>query len=602
MSEITSHVPATPPTEASTPSPAVAPTAASGSVERRLRLWPAVVILALQWLLMTVPPLIDRESILAMMLAKLGAPLLGLLGLTLWWLFASRLRWRDRWLGIVACFGLGAIAYAFNHPTFDLFPIIMFALPVLITAGVLWLVLAQWLSWPVRRAGLVVVFILVWGHFTLVRFDGVNGSFAPELSYRWVPSAQERFEADRAGTVAVDNTMPLVLGPGDWPGFRGANRDGRRSGVRITTAWDQHPPKLLWKQRVGAGWSSFAVVGNRLFTQMQWDKDHEAVVCCAVDSGKQIWVHQSAGRFSEKLGGDGPRATPTFHEGKIYALGATGILNCLDAATGRPLWSHDVLADSGAKLPMWGFSSSPLVVQGVVTIFTGAEGGKSVLGYDAVTGKLAWFAGEGQLSYCSMQPARLAGVEQVLVLTENGLTAFEPARGAVLWNFSFPGQMPVRVCQPAVLTDSDVLVGAGSLPGTKRVRVGHGTSGWTTEEVWTTRAIKPYFNDLVVHGDHLYGFDNDQLTCVSLDGGKGKWRVPGYGNGQVLLLADQGHLLVLTEEGAVALVEATPTAHKELGRFQAIEGKTWNHPVVANGNLFVRNSEWAACFEVKDDK
>jgi outer membrane protein assembly factor BamB len=294
------------------------------------------------------------------------------------------------------------------------------------------------------------------------------------------------------------------------------------------------------------------------------------------------------------VAGPGPRATPTFHEGRIYALGANGRLNCLDAATGRRLWSRDVAEDSGAKVPQWGFSASPLVAAGVVTVFAGGPDGKAVLGYDASSGKLAWSAGEGSFSYCSPHLARLHGTEQVLITTDAGLTSFEPARGKVLWqhDWQLPNGM-TRVIQPAVLGDTDVLIGTGFDHGTRRVRLGKGGG---TEEVWTSRAIRPYYNDLVVHGEHLYGFDGNFLTCVGLDDGAGKWRARGYGNGQVLLLSDQDLLLVLSEKGAVALVEASPQRHRVLGRFQAIEGKTWNHPVVAHGKLFVRNGEEAACY------
>src|SRR5262249_15031365 len=252
----------------------------------------------------------------------------------------------------------------------------------------------------------------------------------------------------------------------------------------------------------------------------------------------ELWVHRDAARFSEAVAGPGPRATPTFHEGKLYAQGAAGRLNCLDAATGRVLWSRDVIADSGAKLPQWGFAASPPVVLGVVTGFAGAPGGKSVLGYNAASGELAWSAGEGQFSYCSTQLARLGGVEQLLLTTETGLTAFDPAGGKVLWTHDWPLEGMARIVQPAVLGDSDVLIGTGMGVGTRRVSVGREGDGWATREVWTSRAIKPYYNDLVVHRGHLYGFDNNFFTCVSLEDGKGKWKERGYGNGQVLLLAD----------------------------------------------------------------
>jgi outer membrane protein assembly factor BamB len=304
-------------------------------------------------------------------------------------------------------------------------------------------------------------------------------------------------------------------------------------------------------------------------------------------------------RFTEIVSGPGPRATPTFHEGKLYALGATGRLNCLDPLTGNVVWSQDIMADSGAKAPTWGFSASPLVAHGIVTVFAGGPQ-KSVLGYDAASGKLAWSAGDDKLSYCSLHPTQLAGVEQVVIATGAGLTAYDPARGQILWQHGWSaGEDMARVIQPTVLSDSDLLIGTGMGMGTRRLHLERKDNTWKAEEVWTSKAINPYFNDVVVHQGHLYGFDGSFLTCVNLDQGKRTWKARGYGNGQILLLADQDLLLVLSEQGEAALVEANPQAHKELARFQAIEGKTWNHPVLARGKLFVRNGEEAACYELK---
>jgi outer membrane protein assembly factor BamB len=575
----------------------------AGATAKRLRIWPGIVVLVVQWLLMTVPHWLAPGTMVGGMIARFGGPLFGMLGVIIWWLFLSRLRWRDRFLGLGACAILAACAYPFYHATFDGMVVVMFVFPALTTAWVLWFVFTPYLSWPVRRAGLICIMALVWAHFALVRFDGVTGGFTPALAYRWMPTAEDSFLAEH-GTQIQDTDQsqaapaaPLALGPGDWPGFRGPNRDSRLVGVQIATSWAKHPPKEIWKHRIGPGWSSFAVVGTRLFTQEQWAQD-EAVVCYDANTGKILWSHTDPARFSEKLGGDGPRATPSFHDGKIFALGATGRLNCLDAMTGRPHWSRDIVADSSAPVPMWGFSASPLVAQGVVTVFAGGPDGKSVLGYHVSSGNLAWSANAGKVSYCSLQPARLGGLEQLLVTNEDGLTAFDPVSGKVLWLHSVPGGGMVRVVQPAILSNTDVLLGAGMDPGTVRVKVGQAGNAWTTQEVWASRAIKPYFNDFVVHGEHLYGFDGEFFTCVSLDRGKKQWRERGFESGQVLLLADQGLLIIQAEDGKVALVEAKPEAFKELGRFDAITGKTWNHPVVAHGKLFVRNAEWAACYDL----
>ncbi len=275
------------------------------------------------------------------------------------------------------------------------------------------------------------------------------------------------------------------------------------------------------------------------------------------------------------------------------------MLNCLDAVSGKQLWQRDVAKDSGAETPAWGFSSSPLVWHGVVSVFTGGPNGKSVLGYKADDGELAWSGGEGKLGYCSPQPARLGGIDQVLVPTDAGLTAFEPQSGKILWKHDWPSQDVPRIVQPTLIGETDVLIGTGMGVGTRRLSVEHGSDSWPIKEQWTSTQFKPYYNDQVVSGEYLYGYDGALFLCLSLEDGSIRWKKRGYGNGQVLLLADQNLLLIQAEDGDVALVEASPKAHKEIARFKAIEGKTWNHPVIAHGKLLVRNGEEIACFALQ---
>ncbi len=606
MHDATSPVPpASPPSAAPDAVVAARLGRPSAPPQRRLRLWPGVAAVVLYWSVLNVPRWIDAEMMtqfMAAMFGSMAAPAL----FAIWWLFFSRIAWSERLFGLLACAAVGGLTFLLAHPSvrgLSFMGPLFYELPWVTSGWVLWLFVARSLSRQVRLAGLVVVLVLAWGYFATVRFDGTTGSFDPQFSFRWKPTAEDRFLAERSSAqpaVAVAATKSLELTPGDWPGFRGPARDGRRTGVRIATDWTQNPPKPLWRHRVGPGWSSFAVVGARLYTQEQRGEG-EAVVCYDADTGAEVWVHQDATRFEEAIGGPGPRATPTFHEGRVYTLGANGKLNCLDAATGTPVWSRDIVADSGAKVPMWGFSSSPLVTQGIVTVHAGGPDGKGVLGYRAATGDLAWAAGDVPGSYCSLHPARIGGVEQIIFSSIVGLTAFEPASGKVLWQFDDPVDPQFnRVTQPTLIGDADVLIGTGFGKGTARAHVARDGDGWKVEKVWETNAISPYFNDLVIHKDHIYGFHNNFFTCVGLADRKTKWKERGYGSGQVLLLADQDLLLIQAESGEVALVEATPGGRKELGRFKAIEGKTWNHPVVANGKLFVRNGEEAACYQLAE--
>jgi outer membrane protein assembly factor BamB len=560
----------------------------------RPRLWPSVILVGLMWLLILVPGWVDPGS-MSHFLGMFYGPIFGILTLAGWWFFASRVGWSDRWQLPLAFLIAVILAGLLAHPSFYM-GLLLFGLPVVLTLSVGWLVLTLWLSWPIRRAGLLVLFVVGWGSCDLFRFDGIAGSMQSEISWRWSPTAEERFLAERgeATGFVANQAVELTLQPGDWPGFRGPRRDGRLVGVRLATDWDKNPPRLLWKQRVGPGWSSLTVIGQHLFTQEQRDQS-EVVVCYDTETGKERWVHADQERFTELVAGPGPRATPTFHEGKLYTMGARGTLNCLDAATGKKLWSRNLVADTKARIPQWGFSSSPLVHAGLVSVYAGGPDGKGLIAYRIQDGEIAWTAGKAQHSYCSPHLAQIDGVEQILFCSDFGLEAFDPIRGTLLWDHQFSTNGMARVVQPALLGERDILLGTWMNKGTRRLRLTK-ADPWKLEEIWNTTAINPYYNDLVLHQGHLYGFDGIFLTCVNLDEGEKRWRARGYGNGQVLLLADQDLLLVLSEQGDIALVPTDPTAHKPIARMKAITGKTWNHPTIAHGKLFVRNGEEMACF------
>src|SRR6516165_1647195 len=356
MSEVTSNpLTGVPPTEP--------PSIQRVTALIRPRLWPAVLILAVQW---AAKLLAERfwQGEVAYFYAVFYGPLIGAGLVLLWWLFLSRVPWRDRLLALLAVL-VGGAATVFTDPIAPEaggFKLVLYALPIALTAGTLWLLVTRPLRWPRRRLGLLVALLLPFGYYALMRIDGVWGNLTPTLSWRWSETSEDRSMAEirqrPAPAPVAAPAQPLALQPGDWPGFRGPERDGKQHGVRLATDWARHPPQLLWKQHVGPGWSSFAVVGNRLYTQEQRDQD-EAVVCYDADSGKELWVHRDPGvRFVEAAGGIGPRATPTFDAGRLYTFGAKGRLNCLDAATGKPLWTREVTEDTGANVPPWAFASS----------------------------------------------------------------------------------------------------------------------------------------------------------------------------------------------------------------------------------------------------
>jgi outer membrane protein assembly factor BamB len=500
-----------------------------------------------------------------------------------------------------------------------MFPI--YAIPFVSLALGVWAVASRCLSDRPRRATMVATILLACGVFALLRTNGVSGA-GSDLVWRWSKTPEQRLLAQTVdepaapAPPAAPDAAPAVLpaapaalpappaklpaapaaaetGAG-WPGFRGPHRDGIVPGVRIATDWSASPPVQLWRRPIGPGWSSIAVRGDLLYTQEQRGSD-EIVACYNAATGKPVWKHRDAARFWESNAGAGPRATPTLGNGRVYTFGATGILNALDARNGAVVWSRNAASDTGMKVPGWGFASSPLVVDDAVIV---AAAGK-LAAYDLSTGKPRWFGPNGGDGYSSPQMFTIDGVAQILLMSAHGAASVAPADGTLLWEYPWPSN--TRIVQPALASDGGVLMSFGEAlggSGMRRVAVAHGPGGWTAAERWTSNGLKPNFNDFVVHHGHAFGFDGTILACIDLTDGKRKWKGGRYGSGQLVLLPDQDVLLVLSEEGELALVAAAPDQFTELARFPAIEGKTWNHPALAGDVLLVRNGQEMAAFRL----
>jgi outer membrane protein assembly factor BamB len=378
-----------------------------------------------------------------------------------------------------------------------------------------------------------------------------------------------------------------------WPGFRGPERDSVVRGVRIETDWAKSPPTEVWRRKIGPAWSSFAVSGDQIYTQEQRGDD-EIVASYRLTSGAPVWRHRDSTRFWESNAGAGPRATPTLSGGRVYTLGGTGIVNALDADRGAVIWSRNAASDAEVKVPYWGFAGSPLVVDDLVVV---AVAGR-LIAYDRETGNRRWIGESKGMSYSSPHLVTVDGVAQVILLSDTGATSVALADGKKLWEHAWSGFTSL---QPVMIADGDLLISNGGSMGglgTRRLAVTHGPSGWNAAERWTSNGLKPYFNDLVVHKGHAYGFDGRILACIDLADGTRKWKGGRYGNGQLMLLPDQDLLLVLSEDGELALVSATSDGFKELARAPALEGKTWNHPVLVGDVLLVRNDQEMAAFKL----
>ena len=511
-------------------------------------------------------------------------------------------------------------------------------IPFLSLALVVWAVATRRLTDGARRASLVAAIVLACAPWTLLRTDGVGGA-GSEFHWRWTPTPEQRLlaqasdepkplppppapaetpkepsrtlprqrQSNRPLRGAENRSRPLRqravparaachserLRRAEWPGFRGPERDSVIRGVRIETDWSASPPVQMWRRPIGPGWSSFAVQRRPPL--------HAGAARRRRDRRLLQGVHRRAGvatprpvRFWESNGGAGPRATPTLSNGRVYAFGATGILNALDAGDRR----RRVVAQRRVRHRQEGPGLGLRQL---------AAGGRR-------HGDRRRFRHAGRLRRRHRQAAlaRPLPRRQLQLAASGDDRRRRPDRAArrtgrdqrragrrrCLWEHAWS---PGAIVQPALTADGDILINAiastGGI-GTRRLAVTHGSGGWSVEERWTSNGLKPYFNDFVIHKGHAFGFDGSILACIDLEDGKRKWKGGRYGNGQLVLLPDQDLLLVLSEEGELALVSATPDKFTELARFQALDGKTWNHPVLVGDVLLVRNGEEMAAFRL----
>lgn len=383
---------------------------------------------------------------------------------------------------------------------------------------------------------------------------------------------------------------------GIWSDFRGPGRDGRYQGGGIRTAWPPKGPPQLWKQPVGLGYASFVVADGRAFT-IEQRRRQEVASAYDVDTGRELWTNAWDGEFVEAMGGDGPRATPTYHDGRIYALGAIGELRCLDARTGRLIWRRDILADNGATNLSWGMSGAPLIVDDNVIVLPGGPRGKSVAAYDRLTGAPRWTALDDPQAYASPMLVTLRGVRQIVVVTGKRAVGLAVENGRLLWEYPWSNYNGISVAQPLLLGDDRVFLSAGYGHGAAAFEVIREGEGFSTRTLWQNTRMKNKFTSSVLHRGYIYGLDEAILACVDATTGELKWKGGRYGYGQLLVAGD--HLIVLAEDGDVALVKASPDRHEEVARFTAISGKTWNHPVIAGGRLIVRNLREMAAFDIR---
>jgi outer membrane protein assembly factor BamB len=497
--------------------------------------------------------------------------------------------WPARLILVAATLGFGSLWFI-PHVSQQEFNIqVAQIIMITIVLLLLWVMLFSRMRWRARFA----ILGLIIGGFGLMaalfRIHGVSGNLVPILEPRWV---RREFQPPMAGAPVA--SLKAQTSASDFPQFLGPNRDGRLAGPNLATNWTEQPPAQLWRVPVGAAWSGFAVVGAVAITQEQRGAE-ECVIAYDLQTGKVFWSHADKRRYFDTLAGEGPRATPTIAGQRVLSQGATGLLNCLDLADGHALWSKDIFEANGGSLPSWGEAISPLVLHDLVIVSAGGPKEAALVAYRVADGSLAWSGGTQRAGYSSPVAATLAGTEQILLFAD-ALIGSDATTGKELWRFPWPGGHP-HVSTPVIASDSDVVISSGYGTGSARVEVERDKAGqWSAKKVWRTNRMKAKFTDLILHRGYIYGLDDGIMECIDAGTGALAWKDGRYGHGQTLLAAEL--LLVMAESGEVVLLDPQPDKLRELTRFKALDGKTWNPPALAGEYLLVRNDKEAACFRM----
>ena len=463
--------------------------------------------------------------------------------------------------------------------------------------------IARWLGRLVLVVA-VVVFFLVAVFDMRLEFDG--GS-RPQFVFGDTTDHYADLEADRL----EQSSTPMTRAPSPsvetlprqqptstapvWTDFRGPNRDGQYTATAIRTDWPSTGLDPLWTQPVGGGYASFVVADGLAYT-IEQRRDDEVVAAYDVHTGIELWTHVWPAHFQELLGGPGPRATPTWHDGRLYVVGAAGMFICLDAQTGAVIWERNILEDADAPNLQWAMSASPLIVDDLVIVLPGGANGWSVAAYDHRSGDVVWHVLDDGTAYTSPMLTVLGGVRQIIVVTDARLAGLTPEDGTLLWDYPWQVSMVPNISQPLIVSPTRLFLSAGYGKGAVLVELTHENSRFTASTVWETNRMKNKFSSSVLVDGYIYGLDESILACIDANTGELMWKGGRYGYGQ--LLAADDHLVVLTEDGDLVLVRATPEGHEEVAGFRAIEGKTWNVPALSDGLLFVRNTREMAVFDL----
>jgi outer membrane protein assembly factor BamB len=524
------------------------------------------------------------------------------------------------------------------------------AICILLTAALIGLALLAYLAFGpgrfTRRLALAMTIVgtlIAIGFASIKRID-LNGDLEMQVRWRWAEDGGDRLARLSSGNLADDargekiNTLSAkptlsrpTVGPADYPGYRGADRTATIDPTGINLDWATQPPKSLWRQPIGGGYSQPIIVDRFVYTGEQRG-ENETIACYDLATGKEIWNRGYTSRFFEKMGGEGPRATPTFADGRLFHFGAFGRLTCLDAGTGEQLWQVDAIESTNQNLE-WAMSGSPLIVGDRVIVNSGrnaesAPKNSAIKAYDVATGTPVWSVGDMKAGYASPFVAELAGRPTLIVFDGGGLALLDLKTGRELARHPWKTSQDINVAQPLVVDQNRIFITSGYATGCsllsvermdpakpraadgvektepteaekKNVDVSSGDR-LVLAERWRTNHLRCRYSSPVKHGDFIYGIDETgSIGCIEIDTGKKRWKSGRFGNGQLVLIGDR--MLVTHENGSISIVACDPTKLVVVATIKGLAGtsiRTWNCPAVGRGKLVVRNDQVIECYEL----
>jgi outer membrane protein assembly factor BamB len=389
----------------------------------------------------------------------------------------------------------------------------------------------------------------------------------------------------------------------DWPRWRGPRLDGISGETGLLKGWPEGGPRRLWRAGLSGGFSTVAVADGRVYTQTK-EKNQEVVVCLDAATGKDLWRFRydadyraypsftGGGRPQSRTG---PRATPTVDGDRVYTLGATGVLLCLDAKTGKEVWRQDLLRLGGRDCPRHGYCSSPLVVGERLYIHPGGPKGKSVAALDKKDGAVIWETLDDPVGDGSPIWVEVGGSPQVIYFTGIAAVGVDPKDGRQLWRYPWKTHHDLNIATP-IYAGGKVFVSSNYGTGGAVFRL---TDRGEPETVWEAKSMQNHISTSVLFRGQLYGFSEDRLRCVDFETGNVLWDRTGLGRGS-LLIADE-HLIIMGEYGQLVFARATPDGYSEVSRCQVFDPGTltWTVPVLSGGRLFVRSENALLALDVR---